>query len=241
MTLDSTHLLQGAWISRLFFGAGFLFSAVYNHSFVVALFQMLVAIVLLQLVDGSSRRLIRAGRLLQWIVLPMILIHALFSPGRLIDFGWLHISVDGAIFGGWLAFHFVTIFMAALLFFRILTTDEWVHLIAMTPSFRTQLLTYMVLARSLRTEMATIIARYRRVWQQGRKGIGRLFLILLLIIRRVMDTGKIQAGRVWHEWDGEMENLLTQKDEVAAASMAWTLFWPFFAIGWIGLVVGVVN
>lgn len=238
MFFNSAGLFQAALISRLIFGAGFLFAAVYNQQFTAAVLQLLLSVLLLRMTDGNFQRLLRAIRLLLWIVLPMVVVHMLFSPGRLVEFFWVQISIDGALFGGWLAFHFITIFMAALLFFRMLTTGEWLHLLVKSSLLRSRLLPYVVLVQPLRSKAGAIIGRCRRYWQQGDKGIRHLSLILLLLVRKVLAAGPAQAKRLWSNWESEMENILAAPEERHAVSVPGTVFWLLLTAGWLWLAIG---
>lgn len=237
MNVHLHHLFRATWKSRLVFGAGFLASVIYNQQPFLAFVQLMMAVLLLRWVDGNFRLFRRAAKLLLWITLPMIIIHALFSPGRLIEAGGVPLSVDGALYGAHLALHFITVFIAALLLYRVMTAGEWLRFVTRLPWFGGRLLPYIVLMQPLRNETMAIIRRYRMRWARGERDMNRLGLMLLLIIRRVLRCGSGQAAHLWHNWDAEMARVLKQIEHEAGSSLAASFFWSALAVGCVWLAI----
>lgn len=203
--LDLTH--AGA---RLFAGSSLLLVATLGNSLPMLLLQLSVLILIHALLDQGSKRLGRAFALLRWLLIPIVLLHLLFTPGELLIAGMAWpVSVEGLQSGLWYALHLAVIFFAAMLLSILLRREEWVALFVAMPVFGARLLPYVILMeRSLAHTQAMVESAYA-AWRNGDRGF-RSFMAYLTILPVQAYAESHQLARdVWESWDQYLERLLS--------------------------------
>jgi hypothetical protein len=180
--------------ARLFAGLAFLGTAVGVSTPVHALELLAATLAMLLLLGLPVRHLLRAMKVLTFLMLPILILHMWLTPGRL----WLAgISVEGLALGGWLSLHLALMYFAAMLFSRLITLPEWMALTALCGGRRLQahLMLLMPLARQVRWRMQWLGRQWRRrgSWRQ-------LAPSLAAVMGQCLSVSQRQADALWLRW-----------------------------------------
>jgi len=134
MNTDSADLFHTHSLSRFLFGIGFLVLASACSDSVLSLFLSVLSMMMIRYIDGSCQTIRRLAGLLIWFFVPILLLHAFFSPGQLLfPGGWLSITVEGLHRGFQLCAHLMAVFLTAMMMFRLLKHGEWLTAVAGLP------------------------------------------------------------------------------------------------------------
>ncbi|MDX8392668.1 MAG: hypothetical protein R8K53_08925 [Mariprofundaceae bacterium] len=166
-------------MSKLWMGAGFL----------------ALSVLLVRVFNESWMPLWRALRLLMWLLMPILLLHLFFTPGRLLwpDSG-LPFSHEGLNQGLWLVFRLCALFFAAMALSRSLNIAEWAYYSLRLPLIGSHLLPFVQLASPLRKMVG------EQLKKQQIRPLKRLPLMLAALFEDVWRGAEVQADRVWEEW-----------------------------------------
>ncbi|TLS67649.1 hypothetical protein FE236_12655 [Mariprofundus erugo] len=187
-------------VARLLAGMGLLIPAILSHSVFVTLFLALAGASLIRLFDGSWLAIHRLVRMLGWFVIPILLLHALLSPGQLIFPGTgFPVTREGLWHGGLLSSRLAAIFIMALVWFRLCSHSEWLGMIASVPLFGRKLLPYLLMMRPLHAEIRMRLQlihrqyRLRRRWRDVPD-------LLLSACQHALSTAAPVARVLWLRW-----------------------------------------
>lgn len=215
--------------ARLFVGLAFLGTALAVSTVAHALALLAAILVMLPLVGLPGRNMLRAIKVLAFLMLPILVLHMWLTPGRI----WLAgISVEGLERGGWLSLHLVLMYFAAMLFSRMLTLPEWMALTALCGGRRLQshLMLLMPLARQVRWRMQWLGRQWRR-----RGGWRQLAPSLAAAMDQCLSISQRQADVLWLRWpsDARPAGFFT----AAPVATAWPATLVLVLIG-AGVLVG---
>jgi len=151
----------------------------------------------IRLFSGSWLPLWRAFRLLLWLIIPIILLHLFFTPGRLIwpDSG-VSFSHEGLHQAAWLALRLCALFAAAMGLSRSLDIPEWTYYIARVPLIGGRLLPFVQLASPMRQMVSENIQQQR----QQTHSMKTLPHALAALFADVWQGAEVQADNVWESW-----------------------------------------
>ena len=236
MFMHSMHIA-----SRFFAGVTFLLTAVVNTLFSMALIQMLLILLMLLSYQDGSKRVFRALLLLRWLVFPIILLHALFTPGALIISGlaW-PVSVEGIESGLWFSFHLVVIFYAAMLFSKLLTQKEWIDIILKMPLIGCRVLPYAMLLDRCWSRIRKMLSDEFSYWRKEKKGVQYLFLRLSLMPSEALKVNRQIANEVWNNWDQSLKGMVAENHASAVSSLATLLAVSAALLMWFVTIYGVI-
>jgi len=204
--------------SRLFVGATFLLAAVVNHTTAVALFQLILSLFVLLQFESGRQRIIRALSLLRWLVIPIILLHALFTPGALVMAGMAWpVSVEGLQAGFWFSLHLIVIFFAAMLFSLLLTQSEWINSSLKTPLIGHALVPYTLLMNRCWNHIRSMLSDEYAVWRKEKQGLRMLLLHLSIMPVRALTQSREVASDIWNDWDRQVMALMEQENGPAVS------------------------
>lgn len=210
--------------SRLLVGVTFLLTAVLNNLFAIALIQLFLIILILQRYQDGSSRALRALLLLRWLVVPIILLHTLFTPGAMIVSGMAWpISVEGIQSGLWLSFHLVVIFFSAMLFSMLLTHREWIVTALKVPWIGHQLLPYAILLDRCWNRIREMMSAAFSQWREDHKGVQYLVLCLAGLPSEALKVSRQTANEVWSNWDQSVNEIMTEKHAIPVSLIATLL------------------
>ena len=157
---------------------------------------LLLGSLLVRLQGDSWRPLVRAGKLLPWLLIPIIVMHMLFTPGRMLwPAAGIPVSAEGLREGAWLALRLATLFVAAMGMSRALTHQEWLYAAARIPGIGKKLAVYLRLAGPLHETVM------REIRGRGLRPLNRLPQTLAGLFHDVWQVAGETAGKVWSEWE----------------------------------------
>jgi len=192
-------------LGRLCFGLG-LFVAVLliSRDIPTLLAALGGSVLLLRCKYATWRPLFRAARLLLWLLIPIFLLHLLFTPGQLIWPGSaIPFSWEGLLEGIWLALHLCTLFYAAMLLSGSLSREEWALYCLRLPLIGSHLLPYVKLATPIRALASRGLADAKRQLHAAGalRDIPRVLYALTSLIAEVWHGSAAGAEEVWQRWD----------------------------------------
>ncbi|OIO68520.1 MAG: hypothetical protein COW19_01270 [Zetaproteobacteria bacterium CG12_big_fil_rev_8_21_14_0_65_55_1124] len=161
-------------------------------------------VLLLQQTCASWQPLLRAARLLLWLLLPILLLHLLFTPGQLLWPGsGIPLTREGLYEGCWLALRLCTLFYAGMLLSRSLRREEWAFYSLSLPYIGSRLLPYVKLASPMRALVSSCMAEARQQMHAsgGVRNLPKMLQALTTLIVRVWHGTASEAESVWHNWD----------------------------------------
>ncbi len=156
---------------------------------------LILAVLLVRLLSESWLPLWRALRLLLWLLIPIILLHLMFTPGRLL---WpdsvFPFSREGLDQGLWLAFRLCALFFAAMGLSRSLNIAEWTYYSIRLPLIGERMLPFVQLAAPMR-QMVSDHLKEKKI-----RPLNRMPMMLAALFEDVWHGAEEQADRVWKQW-----------------------------------------
>jgi len=237
----SSSITDSIIVSNLFarfsLGTSLLLTAALNEQFYIALLQLIIAISLLTALASGLLLLRRSILLLCWLVTPILLLHALFTPGELLVKGMnIPISVEGVQMGAWFAFHLVVIFLSALVFSRLLGKQEWIRLLINIPMIGGWILPYALLFESGLKKNRGIVNREYAKWNSSDRKIKQLPDHIINSLTDMLGRNLDDTDELWHNWDQRVssitnnrldntgDNLMVSVMLAMAAIFVWVLY-----------------
>lgn len=196
------HILSdGRWARTSMFIVASLYLGLvaWNQDVGWAIAQLLVGCLLLSYADGHVAALLRAWRLLRWLLFPLILLHALFTPGAL----FVHlpmISEEGLKQGLWLSLHLAAMYLAAMVFTRLLSLSFLLGLAGLHPRGKTLIPLYVRLMPKILQSVRLEAANHARLWKQEGSRIHRLPFFLALLVKTVEQQSRSCAQSTLQQW-----------------------------------------
>lgn len=199
--------------SRIFAGICFLLAAAANQQVIMALLQLAISVTILVLLERSVFIILKSVKLMAWIVVPTLLLHAVFTPGELVTSNAaISVSIEGLRSGFWFALHLIVLFFSAVLLSKLLTYREWIHILLHVPVAGRRLLPYALLLESLREGVGSQLQSEASEWRSQGMGIRNFASKMVLILVQGLKQGRSSASRLWHDWDQQVATM--QKPEL---------------------------
>ncbi len=173
----------------------------------ISILLLLFSIALISVLDGHALTTIRLLRLLRWFLVPIILLHALFTPGQILwpDF-FIVISREGLLQGLKLSLHISALFFVAMLMFRLLKRAEWLSYLLALPYVGKRLVTYVWMVSCMKMNSSLLLGDLR--WQfRLRKDVKRFPLLLMSAFRQSLNDASEYACSLWLRWPAQVVSL----------------------------------
>jgi hypothetical protein len=179
--------------ARFLAGGSLLFAAILCHSLLLSVSYLMLSVCLIFLIEGGWLTIIRLLGLLRWFIIPIILLHALLSPGELIMPGVpVPVTWEGVNQGIWLSLHLSTIFAAALLFSRLLLRSEWMRGILLLPFAGKKTIVFQMMMGVMKINITEELRHLK--WQWKLRSDWRMAAVFLLAaFRMALTAGREQA------------------------------------------------
>jgi len=215
--------------SRLLLGSGLLFLTVTNTSISFGLLLAMLASALIRLLDGHWSTTLRLLGLLRWFVLPILLLHMLFTPGQLLFPGWpIGVSREGLVQGTWLSVHLTGIYVMAMLLFRLLEVPEWLRLLALLPRYGERLMVQALMMAPMKKHMGKLLSHLR--WQfRLRHDRKKIPMLLMAAFSQTLSDASIQAKILWLRWPQQPSMLAAITDKNRVSGMHRYMFSTLWA------------
>jgi len=196
-------------LGRLCFALGFFVAVLLiNQDIPTLLLALLGSVLLLRFRHSTWQSVLRAARLLLWLLVPIFILHLIFTPGQLIWPGsGLPFSREGVLEGAWLALHLCTLFYAAMLLSGSLSREEWALYCLRLPWVGPDLLPYVKLATPIRTlaNRGLADARCEMRAAGGLRDIPQVLFALTGLLADLWHACATEAELVWQSWDETIE------------------------------------
>lgn len=224
--------------SRFLAGCSLLFAAIICHSLWLSVLYLILSLYLIYLLEGGWLTVIRLLSLLRWFVIPILLLHALLSPGQLIWPGVpMPVTWEGVQQGIWLSLHLSTIFAAALLFFRLLKRSEWIKGVLMLPFAGKRIIVFQMMTSAMKINITEQLSHLRQQWQL-RSNWRMAAIFMLASFRMALVAGREQARILWLRWpavgNGMHLDLAASEQNILHR---WQLSLAWVCAGFLGIMV----
>jgi len=189
------------WRARLLLGMVLLMGAALNHDAPFALLHIILASLLIAHIARTLAPLWSAARLLRWLVIPILLLHMLLTPGAIIAPSLpLPVSREGVGQGLWLSLHLVEMFVAAMALSRLLSWREWLKWLSGWPGVGERLGVDARLFLLMQRDARLLIEKQRRLWREERPDLIRLARLLAETLMQMLERSELLAERLWRGW-----------------------------------------
>jgi len=189
-------------VSRALLGISLLLTSALNDLFPIAVIQLLISVSLLIIMTSGGSLLKESARLLCWLVVPILLLHALFTPGELLVKGMaIPVSIEGVQLGGWFALHLMVIFLSALVFSRLLSKEEWISFMLRVPGWGEKAVPYILLLEPGLKKSREIVRREYADWCACGKKFRQFPVHINIALTDTLNENRKDASELWHDWD----------------------------------------
>lgn len=194
--------------SRVFAGVTVLLTAAMNQSLAIAFAQLLIVSLALLWPMQCALMLKRSYTLLVWLVLPILVMHMLFTPGEMLLPGYpLPVTKEGLWSGIWFSLHISVIFIAAVMLSNLLSRHEWTRMIISIPYLGSRLLPYIIMSGTAEESVRSITRKSVSAWREKGAGLAGLAGYLVRLPVAVLAHSNEFAISVWEQWDNHVEKL----------------------------------
>ncbi len=192
----SAHLMP-----RLLLGLSLLTLATLAVEIALGLLLSSIAIILIYFVEQSWRRVVRILKLLRWCIVPILLLHILFSSGQYLFPGMpIPLTREGLMRGLQLSIHLSSIFFSASFLFLCLRQHEWFKFILALPFIHHEKsVSYMLTMMPMRNSVKAVVDGFQQQWHL-RKHWKDVPLLLVSIFRSTLAAASDQAEQLWLRW-----------------------------------------
>jgi len=227
-------------LSRVFLGITLLLTAALNSLFYIAVIQLSVSISLLIIITSGGEVFRKSSLLLGWLVIPILILHALFTPGELlVKQAAVSVSVEGLQLGGWFAFHLIVIFFTALVFSRLLNREEWINLILRMPQWGERAIPYLLLLETGLKKNRNVVKQECDNWCSSGKKLSRLPIHITTALTETLNENKKDAYELWQNWDHRVASITEDSNSAmqiepiptAVAVIATIVVWVIYLTG----------
>jgi len=171
----------------------------WNQHYDVAVMQLLLTACLLCYADGGLAVLAQAWRLLRWLLLPIVLLHAFFTPGAALFPDW-PLTQEGMQKGGWLALHLSGLYLAAMLFSRLLSLHLLMRLASFNPHSKRLMPIYIRLLPPIMQGIQTEVQQHAKQWRAQGHSLRQLPAVLHQLVANMEQQSRLIAQHVAAAW-----------------------------------------
>jgi len=193
-------------LARLSFGLGMLALVLMQHALQPTLLLIFFLSCLLRLLHGSFGPLLRLFRLLRWFLLPILLMHAFFTPGELLTPAF-PLTWEGIHQGILISAHLIDLFLAAMLLAGLLRQCEWFAMLAAVPMLDKRVWEYVIMLSMMNLCVRSLLGQINEQWKL-RKNWSAAPVMLISAFRQAIERGREQARAAWLRWPGHAADWL---------------------------------
>lgn len=209
-------------LGRMLFAASLLVALIGMRGQIPLLLCLLTGSALLvRWLSASWLPVLRAARLLLWLVVPVLLLHLIFTPGALLWPGSpVPFTREGLQQGVWLALRLCAMFYVAMLLSRSLSREEWTYYCLRLPLVGPRLLTYVKLSPAMRSLASRSLGEAKVNLNAGWRSAPDIPAELGELVSRVWQGALVEATGVWQQWEHEEAPRMPRGSKVAGALLA---------------------
>ncbi len=200
-------------VARLIMGFGLLLLTIMTTSLWLSLLLTVLATVMIRMLDGNWRTSVRLLYLLRWLVIPILLLHILFTPGQLLFPGWpIGVSREGLMQGIRLSLHLSSMYAMAIMMFRLLGHAEWLRLLMQLPWFGERMMVQALMMLSMKQHMGQLLLYLRQQFRL-RYDWKKAPLLLMAAFRQALADASTHAQMLWLRWPQQPSMLISTADK----------------------------
>jgi len=183
--------------ARLLFGFSLLLSAIFVSGYTHALITLLIATMTMVVLKQPSL-LWRAFRYLRWLLLPVILLHLVFSPGMLLapSLPWSP-SREGVDVALWQSLRLINWFLSGWLLAYLLSHHEWQYLLTRLPKVGHHWTTLLIALPPMLHRSQQMLMQMRWRWRMERGKWRDIPSVATSMVVMVLAQGTSQAEAHW--------------------------------------------
>jgi len=225
-------------MARLMMGFGLLFLTITTTSLWLSMLLAVLAAVMIRLLDGNWRTSLRLLRLLRWFVIPILLLHILFTPGQLLwPGGPIAVSREGLMMGIRLSIHLASMYVMAMMMFRLISQAEWLHLLMRLPCFGERMMIQALMMISMKQHMGSLLLYLRHQFRL-RNDWKKTPLLLMAAFKQALADACTHAHMLWLRWPEQPSMLISVSSEISISTFHKRLFSALWAtVGCTGLLL----
>ncbi len=192
-------------MARFLAGSGLIGMAIGSRSILLSLFLAALAALLIRFIESNWLTMLRLSKLLVWFIVPILILHALFSPGQLLLPGTgIPVTEEGLHLGLLLSARLAAMFTAAMLMFRMLSQAEWMHVIVAVPMIGKRMLPFVWMIRPMQQQVGFRLRLIQR--QYGLRRHWRMLpQVLLSACAQALATATPVSRTLWLRWPAQVE------------------------------------
>lgn len=203
--MNAAFLFKCHPIARFMAGGGLIAMAIGSRSILFSLFLAALAAFLIRFIEGNWLTTLRLSKLLGWFVVPILLLHALFSPGQLLLPGTgIPVTKEGLHLGLVLSTRLAAMFTAAMLMFRMLSQSEWLSAIVAVPVLGKRLLLFVWMIRPMQRQVGFRLRLIQRQYDL-RRHWRMLPQVLLSACAQALAAATPVSRTLWLRWPVQVE------------------------------------
>lgn len=220
MPYNSEFFYHCHFLARLIFGLGFFAAAIFSQQALLAVVQCVVGCIILRWLQGDWKTVTQAWRMLRWLMIPIILLHLLFTPGTMLFAGSpVMLSSEGLRQGIWLSLHLAAIFLSALIVARMWLREEWLHHICAMSIPGNRLHAHLMLLYPLQRNVLALIRAHQMRWRLH-GSMSTLGPVAMALLRATIASGKAQARALWLRWHDDIHEAPSRSVTAPAAPVS---------------------
>jgi|UPI00039CBFCD hypothetical protein len=177
---------------------------------------------------------VSAWRLLRWLLLPILLLHPLFTPGELLIAGW-PFTREGLSQGVWLSLHVTGLYFAAMLSSRLLSLQA-LHMMAhYVPQGQRLSAMYLRLFPVVVPAVKSCVQQHSQRWRNDGRSIGQIPATLVSLLH-AMDQRTQQCvldiSKHWQQAPSVQDFRIPKHRAFRCAIWLWLLMFFVFSSGY---------
>lgn len=182
--------------TRLLFGLGLAGLLVAGHAVIL----LIVSTLLVVMLDHGWRNIVRALRVLRWFLIPILVLHVVFSGGERLWPEWgMPLSLDGLKAGIWLCLKLMTFYSLAMLLSRLMRREEVLSLLAALPNLGARLYPYTLSMHIVRHSVQSSLNQFRAQFQL-RRDWRRSGIMLSSLLHQMFNASSFCSRTLWLRW-----------------------------------------
>lgn len=199
--MAADHFYSIHQVPRFLLGFSLLSLASLNGDAWISFLLITLSMLLIRSVEQGWIRVVRSLNLLRWFMVPILLLHLLFTPGELLVPGsFIPISYEGLQIGLQLSMQLAAIFFTASVLFLSLKRSEWVKMALSSPLINRQnLMIYFMMIVPLKNSVSKQLQYLQQQWTM-RRCWRSLPQLLLASFRAVFSVAHEQTDQLWIRW-----------------------------------------
>ncbi|MDQ6979633.1 MAG: hypothetical protein Q9M09_05550 [Mariprofundaceae bacterium] len=194
--------------------------------------HLCITVLLLTYADGSTLFLLQAWRLLRWLLLPILLLHPLFTPGELLITGW-PFTREGWVQGSWLTLHLTSLYLAAMLLNRLLSLQALQHIANHFSQGRYLTAIYIRLFPLVLIAVKTCVQQHGQVWRDNGHALRKIPVTLVALLQAMEGRSEqcaLHAASHWQQPPSLQNFRIPQHRALRCALLLWLVMLVDFVV-----------